>query len=158
MRRNLRTLLGLGGAVAVLAAGGSAYAADGGRPLSTSLSGAEECNAAGVCGVGDPDGAGFTKLRLTPGQEQICFTLTVSNIQLPAGAAGVHIHKAPGGANGPIVVPLLPAGQPDAAMESGCVTADRTLIKEIMRDPDEYYVNVHTTQFPAGAIRGQLGD
>ncbi len=142
----------------MLAAGGSAYAADGGRPLSTSLTGAEECNAMGVCGVGDPDGAGFAKLRLNPGQERICFTLNVSNIPLPAGAAGVHIHEAPAGANGPVVVPLLPPGQPDAATESGCVTADRTLIKEIMRDPDEYYVNVHTTQFPAGAIRGQLGD
>ena len=75
-----------------------------------------------------------------------------------AVAMGVHIHKAPAGANGPIVVGLLPAGKPTAPTESGCVAADRMLILQIMRDPEAYYVNVHTTQFPGGAIRGQLGD
>ncbi len=157
MRRTVRSALGCGGVVSILAVG-TAFAADGGRPLSTTLSGSEECTAAGVCGVGDPDGSGFAELRLNPGQEQVCFTLEVANIPLPAGAAGAHIHAAPSGTNGPIVVPLLAPGQPDAATESGCVDADRELILDIMLNPEHYYVNVHTFEHPPGAIRGQLGD
>ena len=46
----------------------AALAADGGRPLSTVMSGADEP------GPGDPDGAGSASLRLNPGQGRICFS------------------------------------------------------------------------------------
>ena len=39
----------------------------------------------------------------------------------------------------------------------GCATADRALVKEILQNPAGFYVNVHTSDFPAGAVRGQLG-
>ena len=39
---------------------------------------------------------------------------------------------------------------------AGCVSVDRSLVKEIRQSPDEFYVNVHTADFPAGALRGQL--
>jgi hypothetical protein len=74
--------------------------ARGGRPLSTTLTGAEE-----VPGPGDPDGSGRAVLTFNPGQEQVCFELTVSGIE-PANAA--HIHVGPAGVAGPVVVPLLP--------------------------------------------------
>jgi hypothetical protein len=141
-------------AIFVLAVGASASASAGGQPFSTTLSGAEEVNAAGVPNQGDPDGSGFASLTFNRGLGEVCFELTVQDITLPAAAA--HIHVAPAGVNGDIVVPLTP---PDATgFSSGCVSVDRELVKVISQNPTNYYVNVHTSDFPAGALRGQLGD
>ncbi|MDP9372362.1 MAG: CHRD domain-containing protein [Chloroflexota bacterium] len=132
-------------ALALLASGGSVEAANGGRPLSTTLSGAAE-----VPGPGDPDGSGTAMLRVNPGQGQICHELMVSGIA-PARAA--HIHEAPTGAAGPVVVGLAP---PTSGMSSGCVSVSRELALDILMNPENYYVNVHNAEFPAGALRGQL--
>ncbi len=104
-------------------------------------------------GPGDPDGAGTATLRLRVGQGQICHTLSVSNITLPAAAA--HIHSGAAGVAGPVVVTLV---TPDAdGNVQGCVAVDRALVKQILMNPAGFYVNVHTSDFPAGAVRGQLG-
>lgn len=126
----------------------TSIAADGGRKFDVDLTGAAEAP-----GPGDPDGSGTASLRLNPGQGEVCFEITVSNITLPA--TGAHIHKAPAGAPGPVVVPLTP---PDASgSSSGCVSADRDLIRAIIQNPEDYYVNVHTVPlYAAGAVRGQL--
>ena len=78
--------------------------------------------------------------------------ISVTGITLPAIAA--HVHEAPVGVPGPVVVPLTPPGADGTSR--GCVMVDREELKEIMQEPDEYYVNVHTTDFPGGAVRGQL--
>ena len=121
----------------------------GGTPFHATLSGANECTAAGVCGVGHPTGTGFTSLRLNSGQEEICFTTTTSDIGTVTAA---HIHRGVAGTAPPmnVVVPL------DPATGSGCVPAPRALIKAIRKNPEGYYVNVHTGAFPGGAVRGQL--
>jgi hypothetical protein len=124
----------------------------GGRPLSATLTGEAEVNAAGVPNQGDLDGIGTANITLNQGQGEICFEITVSGITLPAAAA--HIHVAPVTSPGPIVVPL---SAPNASgVSSGCVNVDRDLIKAIRQNPEAYYVNVHNADFPAGALRGQL--
>lgn len=74
-----------------------------------------------------------------------------------------HIHKAPAGSNGPIHWDFLePAsaatnltgthpslagvGRPRAAAS----------VADLLANPEQYYVNVHSVSVPGGAVRGQL--
>jgi CHRD domain len=146
-------------ALAALALAGAASAArldgadHGGRPFSTVLTGEQEVDpVTGAVGVGDPDGSGTATITVNPGQEEVCWAIRAEGITLPATAA--HIHEAPVGVAGPVVVALSP---PDASgFSSGCATLEREEALEILKNPEDYYVNVHTTDFPNGAIRGQL--
>lgn len=135
-------------ALAATTVAGAAAGAAGGRPFSTELTGAAEVPVAG-----DPDGSGSAMLTLNPGLEQVCWEISVSGV---APIVAAHIHKAPAGVPGGVVVPLFPP-LPDAdGFSSGCISADRDLILAIIQHPEEYYVNVHNSEFPAGALRGQL--
>jgi hypothetical protein len=131
--------------VSIVALALVAYGDDGGRPFSTTLTGAAE-----VPGPGDPDGSGEAVLQLNPGLQQVCFQLTADDI---APAAASHIHVGAEDVAGPVVIGLTP---PTSGSSSGCVSADRDLILDIIQNPENYYVNVHNADFPAGAIRGQL--
>ena len=125
-----------------------ALAEQGGRPFSTTLTGAAE-----VPGPGDPDGSGTAHLTLNPGLEQVCYEISVSNITLPA--TGAHIHRGTATESGPVVVHLMQPGA--TGTSSGCTTASRELILAIMQNPEQYYVNVHTQPlYGPGAVRGQL--
>ena len=129
----------------------AAVAQDGGRPLSTALTGAEE-----VPGPGDPNATGQADLRLNQGKERVCFDIEWADIDGTVFAG--HIHVAPAGVAGPIVVGLFEGPLPGTAAVSGCVEdVDPALVKAIRKDPEAYYVNVHSTPgFEAGAVRGQL--
>jgi hypothetical protein len=143
--------IGLSGAALILSAGaGSAQDSQGGRPLTASLSGANEVTNAGVFGVGDPNGTGIARVTVNPGRNLICWDITVENID---GATRGHIHEAAAGKNGPIVVELFEG----TTQLEGCTTPEAgTTAREILKDPASYYVNIHNAAFPAGAIRGQL--
>lgn len=130
----------------------ASVAADGGRTFTTTLTGEAEVNAQGVPNQGDLDGIGTATVTLNYGQGTVCWEITVSGITLPATAA--HIHEAPVTAPGPVVVPL--SAPDESGFAEGCTTASREEIKEIIQHPEEYYVNVHNADFPAGALRGQL--
>ena len=128
---------------------GTAAAANGGRRFTTTLTGAAE-----VPGPGDPDGSGTAVLRLNPGQEEVCWEIQVSNITLPA--TGAHIHRGTATQFGGIVVHLT--APDESGTSSGCTFATRELILEIIQNPENFYVNVHTLPlYGAGAVRGQLG-
>ena len=149
----MRKLIAL---VAIVAVAGMAPGfGAGGSKLFTTLSGAEEVDAQGNPNQGDPDGSGTASLRLNSGREEICFTLQWEDIEPPHAA---HIHRAPAGVNGPVVVPLFGAPSTFPVSHKGCVPASRALVKEIRRNPSAFYVNVHNQPFPGGALRGQLGD
>lgn len=147
-RRALALVAGIVLAAALLL--GSSAGAQG-RPLSTTLTGAAEAP-----GPGDPDATGSALITLNQGQGEVCFDLSWENIDGTVVAS--HIHVAPPGTPGPIVVPLFVGESfPGTGSDSGCVSGvDEELIKAIRQDPAAYYVNIHSTVFPSGAIRGQL--
>ena len=72
-----------------------------------------------------------------------------------AGAPGSHIHEAPVGEAGPIII-TLPTVDDTTNTAQGCTTTSFDL-EEISDTPADYYVNIHTTDYPTGLVRGQLG-
>ena len=120
---------------------------NGGRKVSATLTGAAE-----VPGPGDENGAGLFEARINPGTERICYTLTASQIDT-ATAAHIHI-GGPTEAGDPVLTLDTPDGDDDDSED--CQDIDRGLAQAIVRDPGNYYVNIHTGPFPQGAIRGQL--
>ena len=127
-----------------------AGAEHGGRPFSAHMT--QEVTTQPVW-AGDADGAGVALITVNAGQREICWETTVSDVLLPATAS--HIHRAAPGVRGGIVVFL---SAPDSrGVATGCASGlSRDLLEEILQHPESFYVNVHTMDFPAGAIRAQL--
>jgi CHRD domain len=123
----------------------SLLATTGGKAFDVTLVGESESPA------GDPVGNGTATIRLRLGQAQACYKLAAKN--LPAAVAA-HIHSGAAGSSGPVVIPLATPGSDGTS--SGCATTTRALVAQILANPGNFYVNVHTAEFPAGAIRGQL--
>lgn len=100
----------------------------------------------------------------------IQYKLIVANIE---NVFMAHIHNAPAGQNGGIVVWLYPSAPPpqlipgrsQGILAEGTITADNlmgTLAGQTIADlvelieSGEAYVNVHTDQNPGGEVRGQI--
>ena len=104
-----------------------------------------------VPGPGDSDGTGTAEVRVEPALSRVCWRLAVRQIAPPTAA---HIHRGAAGTAGPPVVPLT---TPDAAGRSeGCAAVEPQLARQLSTQAHEFYVNVHNSEYPAGAIRGQL--
>src|SRR3954470_10793814 len=90
----------------------------------------------------------------------IQFKTQINNRQRETFVAG-HIHQAPAGVAGPVVVPLFvsPASPTSARhiKQSGMAAPNAgTTGADLCQHPSAYYVTYHTPASPAGAIRGQL--
>lgn len=101
--------------------------------------------------LGDPDGVGRAAITINAGANQLCVSLQFVNIDLPL--TGFHIHNAPAGSAGPVVVPFAP---PTANQSVQCVQVATNILNAIVANPGNYYINVHNAAFPGGAARGQL--
>jgi hypothetical protein len=113
--------------------------------LTADLIGATE-----VPGPGDPDGRGIAVLRIDPDNNfEICFWFVVRRI---APATVAHIHRGAAGVAGPAVQGLTP---PTGGNSKGCVE-NPVIAEEILDNPAAFYINVHNTPYPLGAVRGQL--
>lgn len=144
MKKRCRTLMvGMALVTGLTALGGTPAGADEHGDadqveLGASLSGLNEVAA------GDADGTGDAEVKVEG--TEVCWEIEVANI---ATVVAAHIHVGAIGANGGVVVNFL--GQLE-----GCTTVSPVLATALRDTPQNYYVNVHTADFPGGAVRGQL--
>jgi hypothetical protein len=149
----LITSLGLLWSVSAVAAGDTTVT------LRARLTGAQEVPPA------DPDGLGKVDVHIDAAAGQVCFDVKLNDVATPNRG---HIHAGASGVNGPIVVPFFELRPGDAlstdprheAIEQGrlqdCVPGDPAILAAIVANPAGYYVNVHNSRFPGGALRCQL--
>lgn len=117
------------------------------------LNGGNEIDSLGYAAAGDADGYGAA-LIIFAGNGRICFAIAVHSIGTPNAA---HIHKEVAGQNGPISVTLTEPDAGNAGTSSGCVSGiSASLLNDIRKSPNNYYINVHTSDRPNGSVRGQL--
>ena len=102
-------------------------------------------------GGGDPDGTGRFSAEFDPDTGDVCYVLVADKISKPTAA---HIHSGAAGTDGGPVLTIEVTG-PDGDM---CMAAEPDVLKPIVATPSAYYVNVHTADFPKGAVRGQLAN
>lgn len=110
------------------------------QSFSTVLSGGNEVPS------GDTDGVGFAVVTFDG--TTVRYSVFTQNIAAPTMA---HIHRGVAGVNGPIVIDFNAA-----TLTNGTATTTQALASEIIANPSGFYVNVHTADFPGGAVRGQL--
>ena len=117
------------------------------------LSGANEVPTA------DPDGIGWARVSVRPDDGTVCYVIKVKRIDAVTAA---HIHVGAAGTNGGVVVDLAILSADTKVTESSTIYhdclegLDTALLTAIKADPAGYYLNVHTSVYPDGAIRGQL--
>ena len=102
-------------------------------------------------GGGDPDGFGEAEITVSDILGQVCWDL--NNIQNIGPITAAHVHFGAAGTDGPPVFTLRPT---DNGNYKGCASGSEWTQDQIEDNPQEFYVNVHTSEYPAGAIRGQL--
>jgi hypothetical protein len=110
--------------------------------------------------TGAPDARGKAEITIFPEENLVCYELEVEGVTEPVepapGVGSAHIHFLAGGG---IAVNFESDFERDKADEfkaSGCVEADSATIEAILADPGAFYINVHTAEFPGGALFGPL--
>lgn len=112
------------------------------------------------------EAGGMAHFKLSADGKQMTFKLTVKNLM---NVTAAHIHAGGEGKSGPVVVGLFSGPKKEGAfsgtLAEGTIT-DKDLSGSLngksvgdlakMMENGEVYVNVHTTQNPAGEMRGQI--
>jgi hypothetical protein len=105
----------------------------------------------GAAEVPGPGSSGTAEATLTYDGDQLCLTGTTTGV---GAVTNGHVHAGVAGESGPPVVDLGIETDGDGPFE-GCarVGAEGGVV---LTDPASYYVNLHTAEFPDGAVRAQL--
>jgi hypothetical protein len=103
-------------------------------------------------GSGDADASGVVLASIKPGSGRICYVIRVRKVD--GTVTGAHLHAGRTGEEGAAVAHLDPPTASGAV--AACTWIGKKLAGKIRKAPHKYYVNVHSTAFPDGALRGQL--
>jgi hypothetical protein len=149
LRVGIATTVLVGALVAATSASASSW--------SVTMTAAQQCASHLPCDTGASGTA-----NIFPGElpEQLCGTFTWSGIH---GAVGFgHIHQAEAGVPENVAFTINLVGPPTSTSGfqspvSGCTIVPTQVQSLMARFPQEFMVTIHTTSFPGGAIRGQLG-
>lgn len=116
------------------------------------LNGAEEVPVQGGPAVADPDGKARALIHVKG--DRVTFSLAWQGLTPSLG----HIHEGTTGKNGPVKVPLFGSAMPSTVHSAAGQVAvtDAELAERLRTDPAGFYVNLHSAEFPGGAVRGQL--
>ena len=95
---------------------------------------------------GDADGTGSFSAMVDADNGDFCYALKADKI---AAATMAHVHSGAAGANGRPVATI-------ALTDDNCMAIEPDLLRAMIANPENYYVNIHNAEFPAGAVRGQL--
>ena len=120
--------------------------------------------------VRETSATGQAIFQLSKDGKELSYKLIVANLD---NISMSHIHVAPAGTNGGVVVWLYPSAPPamlipgttNGILKQGVITQANLVgslaghelsdLIDLMID-DRTYVNIHTSQFPGGEIRGQI--
>lgn len=97
----------------------------------------------------DSAGVGMGAVFVDHDAGALCWSLIASGI---GEATGAHIHEAPVGVNGGVVVFF----DPFEGFDAGCQFLDADTLEHLTADWSGFYINVHTGAVPSGELRGQL--
>lgn len=98
-----------------------------------------------------PSGSGVAEITFSDELTRVCWDL--NDLQGLGPITAAHIHRGPAGVDGPVVLALRQATE---GGWRGCSSETGWVQQAFNEGLSNYYVNVHTAEFPAGAIRGQL--
>ncbi|HEV7764514.1 MAG TPA: CHRD domain-containing protein [Thermoanaerobaculia bacterium] len=120
-----------------------------GQTLGAVLTGASE--------VPPNSSAGFGNATVTFDATRENIDVTITTTGLASVINNFHIHEAPPGVNGPVVVNLIGLG---GTFVNGTMTGTFPIAADVaqrmLQNPANFYVNVHTVALPGGAVRGAL--
>lgn len=91
---------------------------------------------------------GHAKIRIGP-DKSVNGGLTFTGM----AASAAHIHEAPAGANGPVIIPLTKTSDTSFAVPPGASLTDEQYASYLAGN---LYLNVHSAAYPGGEIRAQL--
>ncbi|PJE93901.1 hypothetical protein CUT44_32455 [Streptomyces carminius] len=120
--------------------------------LAAKLTGDQEVRDPGGPAAGD--GQGRAIALITVKGKRLVYALKWQGIRPPSAG---HIHIGGAGRNGDVKIPLFTTAMPKTARSAaGRVTVGTKALKALAAHPGGFYVNLHTEEFPGGAVRGQL--